>query len=159
MRLKESVQAWLKSSLNDSIVNILSKNSNLTKIQLETFLIDVLSENLSGKQLKFDEKARLRLTKAQISRGSFDRTLKQAKENVVKSVYTILLLGYLGIFKETTLDPYVEIANKLHDYMEACKNIQTSNSEAEEHRKIIGIVRAELETSLKQLSDPSEGLV
>jgi len=158
MKLKENVQTWLKSSLSDPITNILSKNSNLTKIQLETFLIDVLSENLSGKQLKFDEKARLRLTKAQISRGAFNRTLKQAKENVIKSVYTILLLGYLGIFKETTLDPYIEIANKLHDYMEACKNIQASSSEADEHRKVIEIVRAELETSLKQLSDPSEGV-
>src|SRR3989304_7227935 len=149
LKLKEGVQAWLNGALNDPIVKILSKNSQLTKTQLETLLIDILAESLSGKQLKYDEKANLRLTKAKISRGAFNRTLKQSKENVIKSIYTILLLGYLGIFKETTLDPYIEIANKLHDYMEACKNIQASSSEADEHRKVIEIVRAELETSLK----------
>ena len=65
------------------------------------------------------KKPTLRLTKAKISRGSFNRTLKQSKENVIKSIYTVLLLGYLGVFDSTTLDPYLEIANKLHEYVEA----------------------------------------
>ena len=122
MKLKEGVQAFLNGALSDPIVQILAKNSQLTKTQLETLLIDVLAENMVGKQLKYDEKARLRLTKAKISRGSFNRTLKQSKENVIKSIYTVLLLGYLGIFESTTLDPYLEIANKLHEYIEAHKD-------------------------------------
>ena len=99
MKLKKSVQSWLIRSLNDPIVQILAKNSHLTTTQLETLLIDVLSDNIARKPLKYDEKARLRLTKAKISRGSFNRTLKQSKENVIKSIYTVLLLGYLGDFK------------------------------------------------------------
>jgi hypothetical protein len=155
LKLKESVQAWLNGALNDPIVKILSKNSQLTKTQLETLLIDVLAENLSGKQLKYDEKARLRLTKAKISRGSFNRTLKQSKENVIKSIYTVLLLGYLGIFESTTLDPYLEIANKLKEYVEAHNDIPDDSKELKDHLKVMEIIREELETSLKQLATPS----
>jgi hypothetical protein len=159
LKLKESVQAWLNGALNDPIVKILSKNSQLTKTQLETLLIDVLAENISGKQLKYDEKARLRLTKANISRGSFNRTLKQSKENVVKSIYTVLLLGYLGVFESTTLDPYLEIANKLKDYVEAHKDTPDTGKELKDHLKVIEIIREELETSLKRLATSSGDVV
>src|SRR4030043_309714 len=156
LKLKDGVQAWLNGALNDPIVEILAKNSQLTKTQLETYLIDVLAENLSGKQLKYDEKAALRLTKAKISRGSFNRTLKQSKENVIKSIYTVVLLGYLGVFEGTTLDPYLEIANKLHEYVEAHNEVPGQEQQLEDHLKLIGIIRQELETSLKKLSSLSE---
>ena len=157
MKLKDSVQTWLNGALNDPIVKILSKNSQLTKTQLETLLIDILADNIAGQQLKYDEKARLRLTKAKLSRGSFNRTLKQSKENVIKSIYTVLLLGYLGVFESTTLDPYLEIANKLKEYMEAHENLPASLEGVEEHIKVIELIREELETSFKRLSSPSEG--
>jgi hypothetical protein len=156
MKLKEEVTAWLNGALNDPVVQILAKNSQLTKTQLETLLIDVLSENISGKQLKYDEKATLRLTRAKISRGSFNRTLKQSRENVIKSIYTVLLLGYLGVFETTTLDPYIEIANKLHEYVEAHQSIPSKEEELKDHLKVIEIIRNELESSLKRLSSPSE---
>ena len=159
MKLKDSVQSWLTGSINDPIVKIIAKNSHLTKTQLETLLIDILAENMAGKQLKYDEKARLRLTKAKISRGAFNRTLKQSKENVIKSIYTVLLLGYLGIFESTTLDPYLEIANKLHEYVEAHKDIPQQGEDLKGHLKVLEIIREELETSLKRLSSSSEGIV
>ena len=105
--IKERVQTYLKGALNDPIVKLLSENSQLTKIQLETLLIDLLADNLTGKLLKYDEKANFRLIKAKISRGSFNRTLKQSKENVIKSIYTILLLGYLGVLETSSLSPYL----------------------------------------------------
>ena len=159
MKLKEGIHALLNGAVNDPIVQILSKNSQLTKTQLETLLIDVLAENMAGKQLKYDEKARLRLTKAKISRGSFNRTLKQSKENVIKSIYTVLLLGYLGVFESTSLDPYLEIANKLHAYIEAYKSPPQVGDEQKERKKLVETIREELETSLKSLSSPSEGIM
>ena len=155
MNLKDNVQLWLNGALNDPIVKILSKNSHLTKTQLETLLIDILAENFAGKSLKYDEKARLRLTKAKLSRGSFNRTLAQSKENVIKSIYTVLLLGYLGVFESTTLDPYLEIANKLKEYMEAHENLPNTLEGVESHVKAMEMIREELETSLKRLSSPS----
>jgi hypothetical protein len=157
LKLKESVQTWLTGSISDPIVKIISRNSTLTVTQLETLLIDILSDNISGKSLTFDEKASLRLTKAKISRGAFNRTLRQAKQNVIKSIYTVLLLGYLGIFESTTLDPYLEIANKLHEYLEAYKDMPDKAGTLNEHVKVIEIIREELETSLKQLGSPSKG--
>ena len=156
MKLKDSVQSWLTSSINDPIVKIIAASSHLTRTQLETLLIDVLAENMAGKPLKYDEKANLRLTKATITRGSFNRTLKQAKENVTKSIYTVILLGYLGIFESTTLDPYLEIANKLHAYLEAYKDIPNEENDMNERARVIDLLRKELEMSLKQLSSSRE---
>jgi hypothetical protein len=152
LKLKEGVQAWLLSSMNDPITKIMAENSHLTKTQLETLLIDVLAETMANKPLKYDEKARLRLTKAKLTRGAFNRTLSQAKENVTKSIFTVLLLGYLGIFDTTTLDPYLEIANKLHSYSEACKGTPDTNADIPERLKVLQTIKEELETSLKNLS-------
>ena len=154
MKLKKSVQTWLIRALNDPMVTILSKNSHLTTTQLETLLIDVLSENISGKTLKYDQKARFRLTKGKISRGAFNRTLRQARENVTRAIYTVLLLGYLGIFESTTLDSYLEVANKLQDYVEAYREVINKNGK-DDHLTAINMMREELERSLKRLSNPS----
>jgi hypothetical protein len=147
----------LASSINDPIAKIMAENSHLTKTQLETLLIDILSDNVSDKSLKYDEKARLRLTKAKISRGAFNRTLKQAKENVTKSIYTVILLGYLGLFETTTLDPYLEIANQLHTYLDAYKNAVSEGTSPSERLKIMESLRKQLETSLEELSSRSKG--
>jgi len=154
LKLKETVQTWLIRALNDPMVKILSKSSHLTITQLETLLIDVLSENVSGKTLKYDQKARFRLTKGKISRGAFNRTLRQARENVTRAIYTVLLLGYLGIFESTTLDSYLEVANKLQDYVEAYREVMNKNAK-DEHLKAINMMREELERSLKRLSNSS----
>jgi hypothetical protein len=152
MSVKENVQNWLNRSINDPIIKILAKNSNLTKTQLETLLIDFLSPNMAGKALTNEEKALLRLTKAGISRGAFNRTLRQARKNVIQSIYTILLLGYLGIFEDTRLDQYLEAAGKLKDYVNAYQNILSNNDLAAENARIISMLREELEASLEKLS-------
>lgn len=133
---------------------MLLKNSHLTKTQLETFLIDVLAENTTGKSLKYEEKAKLRLLKTGISRGAFNRTLRQARRNAIQSIYTILLLGYLGVFEDTRLDPYIEAANKLRSYMSAYRKISNGKKISNEHLRIANALREELEASLEQLSKP-----
>lgn len=151
MRSKKEAQKWLIRSLDDPIVKILAKSSNLTKTQLETLLIDILAENISEKSLKYDEKAGLRLLA--VSRGAFNRTLRQARQNVIQSVYTILLLGYLGVFEDTRLDPYLEIANKLQTYIKAHRDLLGKKA-TEEQLRIISTLHEELKTSLEQLSKP-----
>jgi hypothetical protein len=68
-----------------------------------------------------------------------------------------LLLGYLGVFEDTILDPYLEIAYKLHAFMEAYKDIPNKDSQLGEHLKLIKMAKEELENSLKKLSNPTEG--
>jgi len=155
MKLKEKVQKWITDSLNDPIAKILTKNSSLTKTQLETLLIDILSENVAGKPLKYDEKGRLRLLKEGVSRGAFNRTLRQARKNVIKSIYTIILLGYLGFFESTQLNPYLEVSGKLQTYIKAYKDILKGKRLTDEHMRIMNMLREELEASLTMLSNGS----
>jgi hypothetical protein len=152
LKFNETSQKWLQRALDDPITKILLKTSNLTKIQLETLLIDILAENYSDKSLNYDEKGRLRLTKAAVSRGSFNRTLGQAKNNVTESIYTILLLSYLGIIQSTSLAPYLEAANKLQTYADAYRELSEQEKDAGAQLKIVNLIREELSTMLEQLA-------
>jgi len=154
MHLKEKIQKWLMGSFNDPIMKLLIENSHLTKTQLETFLIDILAENISGKMLKYDEKSKLRLLKGGVSRGAFNRTLRQARKNVIESIYTVLLLGYLGVFESTSLDLYVEVANKLQNYISAYRDVWKDKESMSEQLRIMNMLREELENSLQRLSKP-----
>ena len=149
---KEIIQKWLSGSINDPIIKILVKNSRLTRTQLETLLIDFLAPHLVGKTLTNEEKALFRLTKAGISRGAFNHTLRQARRNIIQSIYTILLLGYLGVFDDTRLDPFIEVSNKLKEYISAYKGALSNNDLASEHLQIATMLREELETTLEKLS-------
>jgi hypothetical protein len=150
--LKGSVRAWVIRALEDPVARILAKNSHLTKIQLETLLIDLISDNLSDFPLKYDEKVKFRLTKAKISRGSFNRTLQQAKGNVVKAIYTIILLGYLGVFEDTKLDSYIEIANELNRYIEAYRENSNISKDQTERKNMVKMIRDDLEKRLAEFS-------
>lgn len=149
--MKERAQNWLKYLLADPMVKILAKNSHLTKIQLETLLIDVLAENLTDKALKYDEKAKIRFLA--VSRGAFNRTLRQARQNVIQSIYTILLLGYIGILEDASLEPYIEIANNLQTYVKTRRKV-AKNTSREEYLRSVTLLHEELKNSLKELAKP-----
>jgi len=153
LKVEENVRKWIIQTMNDPIVKILLKNSNLTKTQLETLLIDVLAENFSGKPLSFDDKARLRLLRGGVSRGAFNRTLRQAKRNIIRALYTIFLLGYLGIFEEIQLDPYIEVSNRIRMYVDACRK-RRGGTDAEEELRLMRILHEELRNLLEHLSEP-----
>lgn len=152
MKARNNVRKWLSSLLGDPLVRILAKNGNLTIIQLESLLIDFLASNVCGKPLKNEEKARLRLSRAGTSRGAFNRTLRQARRNVIQSVYTIFLLGYVGVLDSTRLDPYLEAAHRLQDYIEAYKHVLSDTKRKDDNLKMISALREELEKSLEDLS-------
>lgn len=153
MAAKENVRKWLMRSIDDPMIRLLSKNSNLTRTQLETLMIDFLAQNVAGKSLTNEEKALFRISKAGISRGAFNHTLKQARRNVIQSIYTVLLLGYVGIFDDTRLDPYLEAATKLKDYVSAYQEASHGDTAVTEHLRIVNMLRQELEHSLAKLSE------
>ena len=115
----QEVKKWSKEVENDRIINILLEKSNLTKIQFETFILDLIFRLNRTNGLDNKLKNLSRSDKDQISRGSFNRTRKQALENIVKSIYTVLLLGYIGLFDTPQLEPFIEGANRLKSYMES----------------------------------------
>lgn len=148
-----NTQSQIKRLLEDPISKILLNNSLLSMIQLETLLIDLLSEDITGYSLKYKDKAKLRLNDKGVSRGSFNRTLKQANTNINKSINTIFLLGYLGIFKTPQLQPFIEVSNNLNRYINKYKDLwNKQNTELIENHKIeeITSLKNELEESLKE---------
>jgi hypothetical protein len=114
----ESVRKSLNETLQDRILKILLKNSNMTRKQFESFLIDSVSESSLQRGNISRERPRLRTDRDYLSRGSFDRTLKQAGRNVVKATFTILLLGYTGLLETPQLEPFLEVGNRLRAYNE-----------------------------------------
>ncbi|MEM0090295.1 MAG: hypothetical protein QXP86_02820 [Nitrososphaerota archaeon] len=103
--LDEMKQYWE----NDVIFKLLSERCSLTKKQLETLLIDLFLES-KGIKLPVEEKAKLR----GVSKGSFLRTKKQAIDNITRSLYTVLLLGYLGLFELPTYSWFLEASETLN---------------------------------------------
>jgi hypothetical protein len=73
----------------DAVANFLLKNSNLTEAQLDTILASESEGNLQFKS-GLREKGR-------VSKGSFARSLVQARDNVKASVYTFFLMSYLDL--------------------------------------------------------------
>ncbi len=154
MNADEKVQKWITRALEDPLVKILMEKAHLTKIQLETLLIDMLAEEIEETKIGYDEKAKMRVSKAKVSRGAFNRTLNQARKNVIGSLYIVFLLGYLGILDTPSLSPFVEISNRLERYVEAYRDLWNgvkSGSTDEEKLKTVSAIREEIEVAFEAL--------
>ncbi|OYT43530.1 hypothetical protein B6U84_05890 [Candidatus Bathyarchaeota archaeon ex4484_40] len=86
----------------------LLRGSNLTEAQAETLLVELASA-MSGLKLSVEEKAGIR----GVSKGAYSRTKRQALENVKRSIYTLLLLRFLGVLGDEALSLLMEAAGKL----------------------------------------------
>src|SRR3989442_13957402 len=103
----------MDETLRDRILSALLQRSNLTKIQFETLLVDQLGHDIANKRLTRSDMAQLRRDQKGISRGSFNRTLTQARQNVVEAIHTILLLGYCGLTESPSIAPFLEASERL----------------------------------------------
>jgi hypothetical protein len=139
---------------NDPIVSILLENSLITKIQIETLLIEVLSDQISEKKILAENKAKMRVSKKNISRGSYSRTLAQARKNTRKAIFTLLLLGYVGLLQTPELYPFIEISDRMRSLIELYAEYpsNTINQEPVDVVSRISIVREEIENALRDLT-------
>ncbi|MBS7655264.1 hypothetical protein KEJ50_02015 [Candidatus Bathyarchaeota archaeon] len=136
-------QAWMKKSLEDPLTKAILEKSNLTRTQLETFLIDALSKHYNSVFSNSEIKTMLRL-KGKVSRGAFNRTKAQALKNITKAVYTILLLGYIGLFDSVKLEPFIELSQKLDNYIRIVKEEEKN----EKYAWVVKILEEELKEAL-----------
>jgi len=149
--MDEELKVWLGSALNDPVASILLKYSNLTKTQFESILIDLATENLSINGLKYEEKAKIR-SKA-VSRGSFNRSLSQARKNIIASIYTVLLLSYIGLLRGSVFEEYEILAERLRDYM----TLYTSYAEdPRAQTNLLKNIERELFEVVEKLAKPKE---
>ncbi len=109
-----------KQVLREPILKKLQEGSVLSEAQIETLLIDLVVEDNYGSHITYENKASYRSkqgTKSRgVSRGAFNRTLKQARRNLSRCFYTMLLLAYLGLFEITIFRPFEEVAARIGDY-------------------------------------------
>lgn len=149
----EDYQKVIKKTFNDPLTDVLLKNSNITRIQFETLIIDMLTDIISDKKLSFNEKTLYR--SKNVSRGSFSRSLSQARKNVISSIFTVVLLSYIGVFNERPFDEYYLLAEKLKEYtaiLESSKSIiNKSDLKRLETELIDGITQLATPTSIKLL--------
>jgi hypothetical protein len=108
----------IHETVTDPVSKLLLRGSHLTLPQLESLLADSISNE---KTIKKGQRRLFRPSGGSISRGSYNRTLIQAQNNVIRSIYTILLLGYIGLFDTPALQPFVELSDGLQGYMEELK--------------------------------------
>jgi hypothetical protein len=138
----------LLKSFQDPITDLLLKKSNLTKVQFETILIDLLIDIISDEKIHFKEKTLFRSKK--ISRGSFSRTLSQARANVVSSMFTIILLSYVGVLDANPFQDYENLSIKLREYQNTIEK-----SELKYSKLILKRIEEELTIGIKALSKPT----
>jgi len=144
---EKTLQNTVDRSFKDPIGALLLKNSNLTTSQYECLVIDYLVEYMTDTELTYDNKALLRSKK--VSRGSFSRTLAQARGNIISSIYTILLLAYIGIFDTAPFDDYRNLTEKLSEYLSIVENLDSTQS-----RQFLRRIEAELREGIKALAVP-----
>jgi len=140
----------VKQALDDPLVKILLRESNLTPIQLETFLIDHIVSKNSRNKKEMTVRMALRIDREQITRGSFNRTLLQASRNVIRSIYTIFLLGYLGIFDSPCLEPFISTSNQIRSYMDRLRTQEGKTTQ--ENERIILALAQELRATIENLA-------
>jgi len=117
----------IRGTISDPITNLLLGSSHLTLPQLETLLADSISNE---RTVKKDQRRLFRPSEKRISRGSYNRSLIQAQNNVIRSIYTILLLGYVGLFDTSALQPFIELSDTLQGYLQENQHPSLGDLEA-----------------------------
>ena len=144
----DNYQNIIQKTFQDPLTNLLLKNSVLTRIQFETLVIDMLTDIISDEKVSFKQKSLLRNKKT--SRGSFSRSLSQARSNVVSSVFTIVLLSYIGVFDERPFDEYYVLAEKLKEYA-----TMTDSGEFNYNKEVLSRIEEELINGIRELATPT----
>ena len=107
---------------------MLLAESQLTMPQLETLLTDSLT---SSAIVKKSQKRMCRPSKTRISRGAYNRTLIQAQNNIIRSIFTILLLAYVELFDNASLQPFLELSDTINSYVNEAKSSGNAKSVAD----------------------------
>jgi hypothetical protein len=144
----ESLQKVLDKAFRDPISDLLLKYSSLTRTQFETLVIDLLTDTISDKRLTYSEKTLFRTR--EVSRASFSRTLSQARKNVISSIYTFILLSYIGVFDARPFEEYQILAEKLREYLGMLENSDTNQSKA-----LLKTIETELMEGIRSLAEPT----
>jgi len=117
----------IRSLTRDPVTKLLLGNSQLTIAQFQTLLANSVS---SESHVEKGRRRFYRPSGRKLSRGAFNRTLIQAENNVMRSIYTILLLGYVGLYDSPSLQPFIELSDTLQSYIQQSRHAGTGDKAA-----------------------------
>jgi hypothetical protein len=103
----------------DPLLAFLAKNSNLTEVQMDTLL-----SYFSVKQSEGSLDKMIRIRDKTVTKGSFLHTLDQAQQNLRTSVYSILLLGYVGLLNTESIEGLVRVTALLDNFKKTGGKLQ-----------------------------------
>jgi len=156
MEKSEEPEGWhqgtrtiIDETLRDRILSALLQRSNLTGAQFETLLVDQLGHDMANKRLTRNDMAHLRRDRKGISRGSFNRTLRQARENVVEAIHTVLLLGYCGLTESPSIAPFLEASERLKGQTSQLR--EAAQNEPEIYRRTVDSIIDDLENAFRAM--------
>lgn len=95
-----------KSIKTDIIVEKLLEESNLTSKQLKALIL--YSNNI---EQRIVENGHVDFDGKKIPKGAFFRILSQAKENVRKSIITLILMSYIGLMDAEHFSTIMQITS------------------------------------------------
>jgi hypothetical protein len=155
-KIMKEMTSGARQVLREPILKILQNGSVLSQTQLETLLIDLVVEDNYGAHITYEDKASIRSrtgTKTKgISRGAFNRTLKQARRNVTRCFYTMLLLTYLGLFELTIFRPFDEVATRIGDYRRIREILAGKSELTQEDLESVKVTERTIMSILEELS-------
>ena len=114
---------------DDELLVSILKQSHFTNVQIDSLLL-AFQYKIEGCSLSEIVKMR---DSGPVSKGSYLRTLKQAKNNFRRSLYTLLLAVYLGILDTNTVEDFIELSNKLN----SLKGIQVPEEVVSDIERIV----------------------
>jgi hypothetical protein len=138
---------WSFSTLKDDrLARSLLSNSHLTEVQFATLIIDALWSTAQP----LNEKREPRSSRRRVSKGAFNRSLAQARRNVIKSIYTVFLLAYFGLFDSPKLEPFLRLGDEMRTFLESKQETRTQSDTS--ITDAIQALENALETSIAELA-------
>ena len=155
-KIIKNLTSGTKQVLKEPILQKLQEGSTLSLAQLETLLIDLVVEDNLGSHITYDDKASFRSRSGSrssgVSRGAFNRTLNQARRNVTRCLYTMLLLAYLGLFDSTVFRPFEVVATRIGDYRRIRDILAGKTELTQEDLETVAVTEKTIMSFLEELS-------
>lgn len=133
----QEIKRQVKEILNNPIINLFypeidtSKGSkewtNLTKIQLETLVIDLITDEVNP-EIGYLERGEIR----SVTKRSFYRTLEQARLNLIRAMFTIMIAAVLNIIDSPRLSDFNELSQNFLDLI-TINNLEEQTPEEKEN--------------------------
>ncbi len=131
------IRERLRETMSNPIINLFyskkeesgkgSKEwTNLTKIQLETLVIDIITDEINP-NLGYLERGKVR----GVTKRSFYRTLEQARLNLIRAMFTIMISGVLNIIDSPRLSDFNALSQNFVDLI----NINNQDNQTPEEKE------------------------